>query len=162
MKHFLCIFSFITFVNMPSLLYGANALDMLPYNESFDGAEVELLISYKMISYNHLPQGEAYRVSHVMNYQASKGYRVVRVCEIDASRYPLMDDMPYFITSVLKLEKEQVLECLLGHEVYIRESASGRNNALSSKMRLEIPSTRVLAKLLNKSIMVYILSKEQT
>ena len=32
------------------ILNGANELDVIPYNESFDGAEVELLISYKMES----------------------------------------------------------------------------------------------------------------
>ena len=153
----------ILFLFMVSIgsLNGANTLDTLPYNEDFEDVEVELLISYKVISRDNLAQGELYRVSHVMNYQAHKGYKVVEECEIDASRYPIMDDMAYFITSIIKQEKEQVLECLLQHKVYVREDTSGRDNALQSRVKLEVAPTRVKAKLVNKSIMMYILAKEQ-
>ena len=144
-----------------STLKGVSSLDELPYEERFENAEVELLISYKVVSKDNLAQRESYRVSHVMNYQAHKGYIVTQECEIDASRYPIMDDMAYYITSIIKQEKEQVLECLLQHKVYVREDTSGRDNALQSRVRLEIAPTRVKAKLVNKSIMMYILAKEQ-
>ncbi len=42
----------------------------------------------------------------------------------------------------------------------MRESTAGRNNSLNSRVRLEIAPTRVRAKLVDKSIIVYILSKE--
>lgn len=150
---------FLIFLLCVGILNGANELDMIPYNESFDGVEVELLISYKMISKDNVALGERYRVSHVMNYQNAKGYQVVAECEIDASRYPIMDDMPYFITSILKQEKEQVLECFYTYQVYVRESTKGRNNALSSRVSFEIAPTRIKAKLVDKSIMLQILSK---
>lgn len=137
--------------------FGANKLDLLPYDEQFDGLEVELLISYKIVSQDNLAQRERYRVSQVM--QEKSGYHIIKECEIDASRYLIMDDMPYFISSILKQEKEQVLECLYGHEVNVRESAKGRDNAITSKVSLEIAPTRVRAKLIDKSIMMYILAK---
>ncbi|WP_295699588.1 hypothetical protein [uncultured Helicobacter sp.] len=141
-------------------LYGANILDEIPHNENFEDVEVEILISYKMTSRNNLAERESYSVSHVMNYQGDKNHKVAGECEIDASKYPIMDDMPYFITTILKREKEQMLECLFAHEVYVRESTAGRNNSLNSRVRLEIAPTRVRAKLVDKSIIVYILSKE--
>ncbi len=137
--------------------FGANKLDLLPYDERFDGLEVELLISYKVVSQDNLAQRERYRVSQVM--QEKSGYHITKECEIDASRYLIMDDMPYFISSVLKQEKEQVLECLYGYEVNVRESTKGRNNAISSKVSLEIAPTRIRAKLVDKSIVMYILAK---
>lgn len=137
--------------------FGANKLDLLPYDERLDGVEVELLISYKIISQDHLAQRERYRVSQVM--QEKSGYHIARECEIDASRYLIMDDMPYFISSILKQEKEQVLECLYGHEVNVRESTKGRNNTISSRVSLEIAPTRVRAKLVDKSVMMYVLAK---
>ncbi|TLE00673.1 hypothetical protein [Helicobacter japonicus] len=157
-------FQLLIFLLCVSILNGigrANELDNIPYNESFEDVEVELLISYKMISRDNVALKELYRVSHVMNYQGEKGYKVAAQCEIDASKYPIMDDMPYFITSILKQEKEQVLECLYAYEVHIRESTSGRNNALRSRVSLEIAPTRIKAKLVDKSIMMKILSKGQ-
>ena len=146
-------FQLLIFLLCVSILNGigrANELDNIPYNESFEDVEVELLISYKMISRDNVALKELYRVSHVMNYQGEKGYKVAAQCEIDASKYPIMDDMPYFITSILKQEKEQVLECLYAYEVHIRESTSGRNNALRSRVSLEIAPTRIKAKLVLK------------
>lgn len=137
--------------------FGANKLDLLPYDERFDGVEVELLISYKIVSQDNLAQRERYRVSQVM--QEKSGYHITKECEIDASRYLIMDDMPYFISSILKQEKEQVLECLYTHEINVRESTKGRNNAISSRVSLEIAPTRVRAKLVDKSIVMYILAK---
>lgn len=142
-----------------NLALGVSKLDKMPYNEAFDSIEVELLISYKIVSQDNVAERERYRVSHVMNYRG-ESYRVVRECEIDASSYHIMDDMPYFITLLLKREKEQVLECLYGNEVQVREATRGRNNALSSRVSLEIPPTRVKAMLVNKSIMLKILAKE--
>lgn len=142
-----------------NLALGAPKLDEMPYNEEFDSVEVELLISYKIVSKDNIAQRERYRVSHVMNYQG-ESYRVVRECEIDVSPYRIMDDMPYFITLLLKREKEQVLECLYSNEVQVREATQGRNNALSSRVSLEIPPTRVRAMLMNKSIVLKILAKE--
>lgn len=138
-------------------------LDEIPYNDSFDGLEVEVLISYKLVSQNHLAQKERYRVSHVMNYQGDSrnGYRVVKECEIDVSNYEIMDDMPYFIVYILRQEKEKVLDCLYSNEVNIRESASGKDNVLTSRVSLEIMPTRARAMLLDKSIMLKILSKEK-
>lgn len=142
-----------------NLVFGASKLDEMPYNEEFDSVEVELLISYKVVSRDNVAERERYRVSHVMNYQG-ESYRVAKECEIDVSHYRVMDDMPYFIASLLKQEKEQVLECLYGNEVQVREATQGRNNALSSRVSLEIPPTRVKAMLVNKSIMLKILAKE--
>ncbi|MCX2717254.1 hypothetical protein OQH61_05830 [Helicobacter sp. MIT 21-1697] len=150
---------FLIFLLCIGILNGANELDNIPYDESFDGVEVELLISYKMISKDNVALGERYRVSHAMNYQGEKGYKVAAQCEIDASRYPIMDDMPYFITSILKQEKEQVLECFYTYQVYVRESTKGRNNALSSRVSFEIAPTRIKAKLVDKSIILQILAK---
>ena len=144
------------------LLWGilnADVLDRIPYNDAFDGLEVEVLISYKLVSQNHIAQKERYRVSHVMNYQGDEGYYPVKRCEIDASRYEIMDDMPYFIVSILRQEKEQVLECLYGNEVSVRESTLGKNNALTSRVSLEIPPTRARAVLSERSIILKILSK---
>lgn len=143
-----------------NVLKGANALDMQPYNDNFENKEVELLISYKLISKDNLAQGERYRVSHVMNYQHQNGYEIVGECEIDASKYAIMDDMPYFITFILKREKEQVLDCLYTYEVRVRENTTSKNNTTTSRVSLEIAPTRVKAKLVNKSILLYILSKE--
>lgn len=137
----------------------ADKLDEMPYNDKFDSVEVELLISYKVVSKDNVAERERYRVSHVMNYQGEDS-KVARECEIDVSPYRIMDDMPYFIVSLLKQEKEQVLECLYSHEVQVREATQGRNNALSSRVSLEIPPTRVRAMLVNKSIMLKILAKE--
>ena len=47
------------------ILNGANELDVIPYNESFDGAEVELLISYKMVSKDNVALGEQIGRAHV-------------------------------------------------------------------------------------------------
>lgn len=151
-------FLFICFIG--SIAFGANTLDRLPYNEDFENAEVELLVSYKLISRDHIAQKERYQVSHVMHYKGTQADSV-KECEIDASAYAIMDDMAYFITSILKQEKEQVLECLYNHEVKVRESTQGRDNALSSKVSLEIPPTRIRARLHNKSIFLKILAKER-
>lgn len=142
-----------------SAAFGASELDKLPYNEDFEGVRVELLISYKIISKDNLAIKESYRVSHAMNYKG-ESLQSVGECEIDASAYAIMDDMPYFIAMIVKREKEQVLECLLAQEVHIRERTNGRNSALSSRTTLTIPPTRVRARLENKSIMLEILSKE--
>lgn len=147
------------FISGVSVAFGASELDKLPYNEDFEGVRVELLISYKIISKDNLAIKESYRVSHAMNYKGDSLQRVGE-CEIDASAYAIMDDMPYFITMILKREKEQVLECLLTQEVHIRERTNGRNSALSSRTTLAIPPTRVRARLENKSIILEILSKE--
>ena len=52
-----------------------------------------------------------------------------------------------------------MLECLYGYEVNVRESTKGRKNAISSKVSLEIAPTRIRAKLVDKSIVMYILAK---
>lgn len=150
----------ILFSLLMGFVFGADKLDEIPYNQDFDSIEVELLISYKVISKDNITQGERYRVSHVMNYQGDTHHQVARECEIDVAGYRVMDDMPYFITSLLKREKEQVLECLYGHKVYVREATQGRDHTLSSKVSLEIPPTRVRAMLFNKSVILKILSKE--
>lgn len=143
-----------------AISYAANTLDEMPYEERFENIEVELLVSYKLVSKNHLAERESYTVSRVMNNQTDKAYKVVGKCEIDASRYYIMDDMPYFIAFILKQEKEQMLECLFGYEVLIRESTSGRDNTISSRTRLEIAPTRIRARLLDKNIIVHIVAKE--
>ncbi len=155
MNKWLCVL----FICIGVLLGEENVLDEMPYDESFEGVEVELLISYKIISKNNLIEGESYKVSHAMNYKSHK-YKVLGECEIDASGYNIMDDMPYFIMFILKREKEQVLECLFAHEVLVRENTNGRDNVLSSQVKLEIAPRRIKAKLVNKSIVMYILSKE--
>lgn len=142
-------------------MFGANELDKLPYHREFDGVEIELLISYKIISEDNRITKEAYRVSQVMNPKGEI-LQTIGMCEVDASAYAIMDDMPYFISTILKREKEQVLDCLYNHEVHIRETTSGRSNALRSRATLSIAPTRVSAKLENKSIVLKILSKEGT
>lgn len=157
MRIFLSICFFWVILNAHSIL------DEIPYNDTLDGLEVEVLISYKIVSQNHLAQKERYRVSHVMNYQGNSrnGYRVVKECEIDVSDYEIMDDMPYFIVYILRQEKEKVLDCLYSNEVNIRESANGKDNVLTSRVSLEIVPTRARAVLLDKSVILKILSKEK-
>lgn len=145
---------------MLSVLNATTSLDEMPYSEELDDFSVELLISYKVIIKDNLAQGEKYSVSHALNYKGTDGFKVAKKCEIKADSYPIMDDMPYFITLILKQEKEQVLDCFFANEILVREVAQGKNNALSAKSSLEIAPTRVIAKLVNKSIMLYILAKD--
>lgn len=138
----------------------SSELDKIPYDESLENVAVEFLISYKLISKNNIAQKEKYAVSQVMNAKGSKNHIVAKECEIDVGDYLIMDDMAYFLRILLKREQEQVLDCLYGYKVGIRESTQGKNANLDSKQSLEIRPVRVLASLHNRSILLKILEQQ--
>jgi len=143
------------------MAFGVNITDFQPYNEELEHKDVELLISYKIIADNHIATRERYNVSPVINPKAHEGYKIVKECVINAGDYRIMDDMPYLIATILRLQKDEVLECLYNNEVLITESTKGNANTITSRTRLEIAPTRVKARLVSQNIILQILAPMQ-
>lgn len=135
----------------------ANALDSLQYEESFDGAVVEAVISYKFVLKDSLPTNERYRVSHAL--QPTKNTQIAYECEIDVGDYDISDDFSFFIIALLREEKEQVLQCLQKGVVGVKEYGLSRESATTQHTILEIKPTRVLASLHNRTLLLKVLKR---
>lgn len=138
----------------PIIALGADWLDELAYDEWRDGERVEAIISYKVQFQDEVAKAERYRVSAAMN--ATKNPPKSYLCSIDVGDYDILDDMSFFILSLLREEKEQVLECLYKGEVKIQEYGLWREGRARNTALLEISPTRVSAYLHNRELILEI------
>ncbi|MCE3039004.1 hypothetical protein [Helicobacter anatolicus] len=124
--------------------------------------EMDLVISYQFLLKNEVPQGEKYDISkptHAIDKNKVMDYS----CEIDVA---LNDDeipsvLEVLIPYVLRLQKEQVLECLYKSGVQVREDSYSNKNYLNNKIVFALPPKWVRVSLQNGFLLIKVFKEKK-